>query len=391
MRIFHVIKEIFRFQLFPLLLFLFACGGDESSKIDENPPWTPQGINLEKISNSLSVESPGTFNVKLNTNPGKNITITPTLTKVSDNSEISPSSIVLDENTWNSGKKFTISGICDDSPSNAVFSILLSTSNNYADNITNFDATYKDGNNLNLEVNTASGVISGEIAESADVQTSYTQGYTTESGGSFKLYVQLCTAPSSTVTVTAAITKNPDEVTVTPTSYAFDSSNWNIEQPFTITGADDSVTDGNEKFTVLIDASGYLDSGKTFEFLNYDNETASIIVENKTISTSETGTSDNFTVVLSQQPSADVNVPIRLTDVDGITVSDEATANTSNLVFTSGNWNTAQTVTITGSDDSDNDSDMNYYIYVGGVDPSNPTGYQNLPAQTLNGINVDNE
>ena len=100
---------------------------------------------------------------------------------------------------------------------------------------------------------------------------------------------------------------------------------------------------------------------------------------------------DNFTVVLSQQPSADVNVPIRLTDVDGITVSDEATANTSNLVFTSGNWNTAQTVTITGSDDSDNDSDMNYYIYVGGVDPSNPTGYQNLPAQTLNGINVDNE
>ena len=106
--------------------------------------------------------------------------------------------------------------------------------------------------------------------------------------------------------------------------------------------------------------------------------------------TSEGGTSDNFTVRLSQQPPSDVNVAIKVTDVDGTTISDEATANTANLVFTNSNWNIAQTVTITGVGDNDNDSDVNYYVIVGGKNSSNPIGYRNLPAQIIKGTNTEN-
>ena len=59
----------------------------------------------------------------------------------------------------------------------------------------------------------------------------------------------------------------------------------------------------------------------------------------------ESGTTDTFTVVLDAQPTSDVVLTITSDDTG------EATVN-SPLTFTSANWDTPQTVTVTGADDS---------------------------------------
>ena len=57
----------------------------------------------------------------------------------------------------------------------------------------------------------------------------------------------------------------------------------------------------------------------------------------------ESGTTDTFTVVLDAQPTSDVVIVLTSSDTG------EATVN-SPLTFTAANWDTAQTVTVTGVD-----------------------------------------
>ena len=62
--------------------------------------------------------------------------------------------------------------------------------------------------------------------------------------------------------------------------------------------------------------------------------------------TTEAGHTTTFTVVLDSQPTADVTVAIATSDAT------EATVSTGSLTFTAANWNTPQTVTVTGEDDN---------------------------------------
>ncbi len=62
--------------------------------------------------------------------------------------------------------------------------------------------------------------------------------------------------------------------------------------------------------------------------------------------TTEAGGTATFSVVLATAPTADVTITVSSSDTS------EATVSTALLTFTSANWNTAQTVTVTGVDDA---------------------------------------
>ena len=96
-----------------------------------------------------------------------------------------------------------------------------------------------------------------------------------------------------------------------------------------------------------------------------DNDVAGFTVAQTGGSTSvaETGTTDTFTVVLTAQPASNVVLTVTSSDTG------EATVN-SPLTFTSGNWNTAQTVTVTGVDDNLVDGTITSVITVA-IDPNN--------------------
>ncbi len=84
--------------------------------------------------------------------------------------------------------------------------------------------------------------------------------------------------------------------------------------------------------------------------------TVDVSISGAPVQTSETGTSDTFSVALTAAPTADVTVT--LSGLDGT----EGSLSTTTLTFTTSNWNTPQTVTVTGVDDVDVDGDITYTI-----------------------------
>ena len=86
----------------------------------------------------------------------------------------------------------------------------------------------------------------------------------------------------------------------------------------------------------------------------------------------EAGGSATFTVKLGDQPpTADVTVAVSSGDTT------EGTVSPSSLTFTTDNWNTTQTVTVTDKDDDVDDGNPSYDIT---LNPSSTdTGYQQFP------------
>ena len=102
-------------------------------------------------------------------------------------------------------------------------------------------------------------------------------------------------------------------------------------------------------------------------------------------SVSETGTKTSFTIVLASQPSS--NVVLNLTPNDAT----EASSDKSTLTFTNGNWNTPQTVTITGVDDNLIDGPQNtiYTISVNAALSDN--NFDNAASKTYTVTTTDND
>src|SRR5206468_3356604 len=90
---------------------------------------------------------------------------------------------------------------------------------------------------------------------------------------------------------------------------------------------------------------------------NTDNDTAGItVIPTSGLTTTEGGGTATFTIVLTSQPTANVTVGLSSNDLTEGTVAPAA------VTFTSGNWNTAQTVTVTGVDDFGVDGAVAYTI-----------------------------
>jgi hypothetical protein len=99
--------------------------------------------------------------------------------------------------------------------------------------------------------------------------------------------------------------------------------------------------------------------------------------------TDEGGTTATFTVVLTSQPTADVTIPITSLDLT------EGTVSAANLTFTNANWDSAQTVTVTGVDDALIDGDIAYTVEVG--DPASAdTNYDALANADTADVSVTN-
>ena len=92
---------------------------------------------------------------------------------------------------------------------------------------------------------------------------------------------------------------------------------------------------------------------------------------------SETGTTATFTVVLDAQPVSDVVFSVVSADTG------EATVDKATLTFTNADWNSPQTVTVTGVDDGVVDGDQATAITVAVVDASSDDSYDALADQTV--------
>lgn len=176
-----------------------------------------------------------------------------------------------------------------------------------------------------------------------------------EDGGSQTFTVALNAPPQSQVVLTFT-SSDTQEVTVSPSTLTFEPNNdnnllWSTAQTVTVTGVNDNTL-GNDTATITV-AVNDLASDNDFDGLSEDvtltltdDDQAALVVNPETITISENAGSNTFTVTLGSQPASDVVLEVATANTD------EATVTPTVLTFTSTTWDTAQTVTITGVDDT---------------------------------------
>jgi len=170
----------------------------------------------------------------------------------------------------------------------------------------------------------------------------------TEGGATDSYTVVLNALPSGDVTVTLS----PDaQLTTAPTPIlTFTTLDWNMPQTVTVTAANDAIAEGAHTGTITHTATGggYTGVAIANVVANVtDNDSTGVTIAQSGGSTSVTegGASDSYTVVLTSQPSTDVTV----------TLSPDAQLSTSptpSLTFTTLDWNTPKTLTVTAANDA---------------------------------------
>ncbi|MFO1002602.1 MAG: Ig-like domain-containing protein [Planctomycetaceae bacterium] len=100
--------------------------------------------------------------------------------------------------------------------------------------------------------------------------------------------------------------------------------------------------------------------------------------------TSESGDTVSFHLVLDVAPSASVSISATVSDAS------ESNSYTSGITFTSGNWNTMQTATITGANDALFDGDISY-DYILDAMSSSDVLYSGVTPDSVTITNIDDE
>ena len=176
--------------------------------------------------------------------------------------------------------------------------------------------------------------------------------------------VKLSSEPTATTTV--EITGHEDtDLSPSTTTLEFTTSNWNSAQTVKVTATQDADA-ANEEETLTHTASGgdYGDVTATLTVKVDDDEEAKLVVSGTALGVAEgSATGTSYTVRLSHVPTVTVTVTVSGHDNTDLTLQG-LTGDT--LTFTTSNWDTEQTVTVTAGEDADAVNDKVTLTHTGG-------------------------
>ena len=165
------------------------------------------------------------------------------------------------------------------------------------------------------------------------------------------------------------------DLSLDTTELTFSDGNWNSPQTVTVTAGqdDDAVVDEAELTHTVssTDDSGYdnLPAGSVTVTVT-DDDTAGVTISESALTIGEGG-SDTYTVVLTSEPAGDVKVTV------GGHSGTDLSLDKTELNFTTGNWNSPQTVTVTADQDHDAVNDTATLTHT--VSSTDDTYYDGLP------------
>ena len=210
----------------------------------------------------------------------------------------------------------------------------------------------------------ATGTITDDDAAPSGITLAASPDTVTENGGAKTVTVTATVngttryAAAKTVTVKVgksadSATEGTDYTTVADLSISIAAGAASGTRDFTLTPTNDAVDESNETISVEGASAGVTVTADQITIT--DDDTKGIVLSKTAVTVTEaggTGNTASYTVKLATQPSAAVTVAVASGDTDA------ATVNKASLSFSTTNWNVAQTVTVTGVDDSiDNDPD----------------------------------
>lgn len=341
------------------------------------------------VTDNLTSEggSTGTFTIVLNSQPTGSVTIPFTTSDATEGTV--GASVTFTTGNWNVPQTVTVTGVDDVSSDGSINYTIITGDITSTD--TNYDAL--DGTTV------TDPAFSNQDDDAPGITVTPSGFITTEAGGAVTLQFSLLSQPAggADVTIPISISDSTEGNTVT-TSITILNADWNNPSAnvVTITGVDDTLSDGNISYTVVTGdptSANLVYDGLTavdvadITLTNNDNEVAGFtIAESGGItSVTEPGTSDTFTVVLNTQPVS--NIVLNISNSN----SAEATLSTSVLTFTSANWNTPQTVTVTALDDLVLDGTQTYTLSVSVNVPLSDIAYSAVLSQNITTTTIDNE
>ena len=275
------------------------------------------------------------FSFELTTKPTADVNVTLAVTKNADEVTLSKTSLTISKDNWHAAQEITVTGVADniidpDEP----FEITLT----FASEDKDYNFT-KVITGVNKNTDTASFVL--PVAATSTVS---------ESGTSQDFQFSLSSKPTAAVTIKVT-TNDASETSVAPATITIAPEKWNELQKVTVTGVDDNLVDGPQKSTITLTVSDTTDTNfknlalAAWTVTTEDNDNAAIILSKNTVTVAENAGTDTFTVKLAAQPEKEnVTITLASNNTGALTVSPAT------LTFTSSNWNTAQTVTVTGVD-----------------------------------------
>ena len=296
------------------------------------------GITVDGTTGLSTSEFGGTadFTIVLDSQPTADVTVTVSSDDTSEGS-VAPVVLIFTAENWRLAQTVTVTGVNDDVDDGDIACTIVtaaaSTDPKYDDlEVADVAATNTDDDTAGVTVTPTSGLV------------------TTEAGGTASFTVRLDSEPTAPVTI-GLTSSDTTEGTVAPVSLVFTAENWNSAQTVTVTGVNDDVDDGDIAYTIVTAAASADPKYDKLEVAdvavtNTDDDTAGVTVTPTSgLVTTEAGGTATFTVRLDSEPIAPVTISVASSDTT------EGTVAPVNLVFTAANWNSAQTVTVTGVND----------------------------------------
>ncbi len=266
------------------------------------------------------------YTVKLATQPTGEVTVTVSGHAGTDLS-LDKTTLTFTADNWNTAQTVTVKAD-DDADADADTATLTHTASggDYASVSNILPVTVSDDDSRGVVLSkTGLTVTEGEAAGS-----SYT--------------VKLATRPTGEVTVTVSGHAGTD-LTLDKTTLTFTADNWNTAQTVTVK-ADDDADAANDTATLTHTASGgdYALVSNILPVRVTDDDEAGVRIEPTALSV-VAGRSNEYTVVLATEPTGEVTVTVSGHAGTDLSVYG-ATLSSDMLTFTVDNWDTAQTVTV---------------------------------------------
>ena len=212
-------------------------------------------------------------------------------------------------------------------------------------------ATSTDGNYHEFDVDSVEAV--ERDSDRAIGVTLSVDSLTVPEGGTATWTVVLDGEPRADVTVAVARAAGDGDLSALPAALVFTPQNWSTAQEVTVSAAEDTDrTNGAASFshTGASDDAAYasVDFGSVTA-TEVDNDVPGVRVSETQLTVDE-GSSENYELVLSTRPAAKVDVSLAAIGDDSVSVSPRS------LAFSTTDWETPKTVTVTAGDDADRDS-----------------------------------
>ena len=224
--------------------------------------------------------------------------------------------------------------------------------------------------------------------DQAQIFRTTTRGVLSETSSAAEFDLSMTTSPDAPVSI-EILSSRENQVIFSPNPVVFNSDNWQVTQTVNISAIDDDLSEGTQDLTIEFSIQSIDETYADLEINEFsipilDNDTPGVFVSEASNNISEQGASATFEVLLLTKPNSNVVIDLLPSD------NTEAVLSTTQLTFTSDNWNAAQIITVSGVDDEIQDGSQTVTIQLLPIQTGDES-YIGIKPKDVTLLNLDND